>query len=105
MAELVSATLSDRSADCSAVYLFHERVRYCTLLCPTRQRPFVTTITIWSISNRCWNRRSCDLGYIDHGKIVAGFVCWKGSTTMNKPLVLTALGLFLAVHVAVALIV
>jgi hypothetical protein len=28
MAELVSATLSDRSADCTAVYLFHERVPY-----------------------------------------------------------------------------
>jgi hypothetical protein len=50
----------------------------------------VTTITIWSISNRC--------------KIVAGLCRWKGSTTMNKLLVLTALGLFLGVHFAVALL-
>jgi hypothetical protein len=34
MAELVSATLSDRSADCSAVYLFHERVSYSHVILP-----------------------------------------------------------------------
>jgi len=34
MAELVSATLSDRSADCTAVYLFHERVPYSHVTLP-----------------------------------------------------------------------
>jgi hypothetical protein len=34
MAELVSATLSDRSADCSAVYLFHERVSCSHVILP-----------------------------------------------------------------------
>jgi hypothetical protein len=34
MAELVSATLTDRSADCSAVYLFHERVSHSHVILP-----------------------------------------------------------------------
>ena len=34
MAELVSATLSDRPAGCTAVYLFHERVPYSHVTLP-----------------------------------------------------------------------
>ena len=34
MAELVSATLSDGPVDCTAVYLFHERVPYSHVTLP-----------------------------------------------------------------------
>jgi hypothetical protein len=73
-------------------------------LAPTGQEPSVTAITIWSISHLAGDRRSGDLVTLTV-EIVSGLDRWKrGSTAMNKLLILTALGLFLAVHVAVALL-
>jgi hypothetical protein len=62
--------------------------------CPTRREPSVTAIPI-----RARNEK-------EKGRSLAELGGWRrGGTTMNKALVLTALGLFLAAHVAVAVLI
>jgi hypothetical protein len=52
--ELVSATLSD--ADCTAVYLFHDRVPYSRATLPDPARPIRDDHHDLGISSRCWPR-------------------------------------------------
>jgi hypothetical protein len=71
MAELVSATLSNGSPDCTAVYLFYERVPHSRVTLSDPATAIREDHHYLEHFERCWNRRSCDFGYIDHCRIVA----------------------------------